>query len=73
MSGNVWEWCLSEWTEPYNHKLVEQVDIRSQRRVLRGGSWLYVLDFARVTSRFNFDPDYPLRGNVIGFRIARSL
>lgn len=40
----------------------------SSDRVLRGGSWFYSAQFARVASRRSSDPT--LRGGVVGFRLA---
>jgi formylglycine-generating enzyme required for sulfatase activity len=46
MHGNLWEWCLDEWTNNYNDVFVDgsaRGDINSQnsdvQRLLRGGSW----------------------------------
>ncbi len=55
MSGNVWEWTASDW---------------DKLKVLRGGSWFSVSDFARCASRIRVDPVDT--GIVIGFRCART-
>ncbi len=34
MAGNVWEWCLTDYDNMTNN-----VELYSNRRVLRGGSW----------------------------------
>ena len=64
MSGNVWEWCLNQGRPPYS----TSVHATSERRVLRGGS--FVNDRSSVTSsiRLNNDPLLGLR--VIGFRVG---
>lgn len=66
MSGNVWEWCLSEHINPTEHLHDENISFASHR-VLRGGSWFYNFNFARAASR---NDNYPLnRLNFIGFRV----
>jgi formylglycine-generating enzyme required for sulfatase activity len=47
MHGNLWEWCLDEWTSNYNDVFVDgsaRGDINSRnsdvQRLLRGGSWI---------------------------------
>ncbi len=51
MSGNVWEWCLNEYSNPANTQLSG-----TERRVLRGGSWSYDRLRARAAARLNSDP-----------------
>jgi formylglycine-generating enzyme required for sulfatase activity len=63
MSGNVWEWCLTEYHSGKNDDLSN-----ANLRVRRGGSWINVNDFARATYRYSRNPrptyfDY-------GFRIV---
>lgn len=69
MAGNVWEWCLSEWANPYQHP--EQNDPADDSpRVLRGGSWLPLLDHGpvRCLSRGGADPHN--RSSYYGFRVG---
>lgn len=67
MSGNVWEWTLSDYQMPCIHAVQE--DLRSQRtRVLRGGSWISTYDLARVSYRLRYSPLE--RQSFIGFRIC---
>jgi len=50
MSGNVWEWCQTKWTENYqNYAKTEDNDPKGDSaRVVRGGSFgSYDLIFAR--------------------------
>ena len=64
VSGNVWEWCWdgfqSDW---YSRVEASQRDSRGPaeatgKRVLRGGSWAYDADEARVSYRLDADPTY---------------
>jgi len=53
MSGNVWEWCQ---------------DLEGSSRVLRGGSWISIPQYCRVSSRNIYNPDN--RNYRIGFRLV---
>jgi hypothetical protein len=66
MSGNVWEWCLTEYYTARNG----DVD-NTNERVLRGGSWRDDFwKYFRVDFR---DGDTPRRrNNFRGFRLSRS-
>lgn len=57
LSGNVWEWCLNEYTEG-----------DASSRVLRGGGWGYYADYARAGDRSYFNP-YGRLYNT-GFRVV---
>ena len=65
MSGNVWEWCLNEHDRPQRTGLSG-----TARRVVRGGSWSFVLVFARASYRNVFAPDF--RDDSLGLRVVRS-
>lgn len=66
MAGNVWEWCLT--TYQIGLQEVDGLHVR----VLRGGAWIYHTPEAFHTSARSWEiPN--MRGNRIGFRIARSL
>ncbi|MCU0464589.1 MAG: SUMF1/EgtB/PvdO family nonheme iron enzyme [Anaerolineae bacterium] len=67
MSGNVWEWCLTDYRNPAPDAAGEDVCTDS-RRVWRGGSWLNNLDSARTTSRNLFSPYN--RSYYNGFRVV---
>jgi formylglycine-generating enzyme required for sulfatase activity len=63
MSGNVWEWCLNEYSEP------ERVGLEgTASRVVRGGSWCYFVDVARAVYRSSLGPSS--RYYDRGFRVV---
>lgn len=64
MSGNVWEWSLTDFATGANEMNYDN----DNYRVLRGGSWLNNKDGVRVISR---DGDHPGSRNVmLGFRVC---
>ena len=69
MSGNVWEWCSTQWLsnyEKYQERVKEDLEGDSGR-VLRGGSFGYDDGYARCACRsYNF-PRY--RYDDFGFRV----
>ena len=70
MSGNVWEWCSDAW---YHYEENEQTNPKFEGssgsgRVLRGGSWINLARFCRVSNRLNYYPDY--RCYYSGFRLV---
>ncbi len=66
MSGNVWEWCLNEYSDPSR----TQAD-GDNSRALRGGSWLDNHDYASAVRRDNGSPHY--RFDSGGFRVCAVL
>lgn len=67
MSGNVWEWCLTDYRNPAPDAKAE--DLRNANtRVLRGGSWSSLLVSARAAFRSSFDPFN--RYDSVGFRVV---
>jgi formylglycine-generating enzyme required for sulfatase activity len=74
--GNVWEWTEDCWHAnnqgaPTDGSSWTTACSDSSRRVLRGGSWVDFPQFLRAALRYGFTADY--RGNVVGFRVARTL
>lgn len=63
MSGNVWEWCLNEYSDPTSVNVTGEAP-----RALRGGSWFNELYNARVQYRSMFRPGN--QENNIGFRLS---
>jgi formylglycine-generating enzyme required for sulfatase activity len=66
MSGNVWEWCLTDFEDNTN-----DMNSSANARVIRGGGWFY---FTKADPRTNFrysDAPYSWY-NFRGFRVVRS-
>ncbi|MEW6737680.1 MAG: bifunctional serine/threonine-protein kinase/formylglycine-generating enzyme family protein, partial [Acidobacteriota bacterium] len=72
MHGNVWEWCLDEWHYSYKGAPEDgsawEGNGDSDRRVLRGGSWLNFGIYCRSAVRNWYRLD--LRNNNFGFRVV---
>jgi formylglycine-generating enzyme required for sulfatase activity len=71
MHGNVWEWCTDLFHES---QVNDDFDwdaskiVISDKRILRGGSWVSTPSYCHSSFRFPFDSN--LRGNDIGFRVV---
>ncbi len=75
-SGNVWEWVQDIWHDsciggPYPVDGYAYLDADSNKRLLRGGSWLGNAAGAASAALNIFDRGY--RVNYVGFRLARTL
>jgi formylglycine-generating enzyme required for sulfatase activity len=67
LSGNVWEWCLTDFKNPAPDAQRENLQT-DEWRVLRGGSWLYDQVNARAACRDDFRPG--VRFGSVGFRVV---
>jgi formylglycine-generating enzyme required for sulfatase activity len=63
MHGNVWEWCLDDWHDNYENAPTDgsawlddndNLNRKSGRAVLRGGSWFFNPEFCRCASRYSY-------------------
>lgn len=70
MSGNVWEWCLTDYDTPQQNAILDNLGSVS-RRVLRGGSWNSPQSISQIIYRGGDRPPPNTRGYNIGFRIMR--
>ena len=74
LSGNVWEWVNDWYDEGYyasSPRINPQGVDEGQYRILRGGSWAFVVGDVRAVLR---RPDNPALADVdIGFRCARDV
>ena len=72
--GNVWEWVEDCWEDSY-HGAPDDGSARTSRncgvRVVRGASWNFGPQYLRAAYRFGGDAS--IRGNTLGFRVARTL
>ncbi len=81
MHGNVWEWCLDDWHGNYEGATTDgspwfnnndNLDQKSGRAVMRGGSWLINPESCRSAFR---DDNYRAEGydnyfDLFGFRVV---
>ena len=79
MSGNVWEWCLDDWSSD-SSELTDEFTRDNDRdglfrvlrggssRVIRGGGWSSLAGDCRSACRFSLGPGD--RDDDLGFRVA---
>lgn len=74
MHGNVFEWCQDHWHENYENAPIDGsawlTDNDKARRVIRGGSWIYIPENCRSACRNYITPEY--RSYNIGFRVVSA-
>ncbi|WP_414551644.1 formylglycine-generating enzyme family protein [Anabaena sp. CCY 0017] len=75
MHGNVYEWCADLWHDNYNGAPNDggawlSKNDNDNRRLLRGGYWLYYPRYCRSAFRNRYEPDS--RDDAIGFRVVVS-
>ncbi|MDJ1185175.1 SUMF1/EgtB/PvdO family nonheme iron enzyme [Roseofilum casamattae] len=70
--GNVWEWCLDSWHDNYDRAPNDGSAWLSEndttKRVLRGGSWMFLSRTCRCADRDRFNPDASFK--FVGFRLC---
>jgi formylglycine-generating enzyme required for sulfatase activity len=72
MSGNVWEWVWDIYGQYPTPTVVDPIGPNAgQKRVFRGGSWVFQAQNARVASRVQFEPKG--RFSDLGFRLVRTI
>lgn len=72
--GNIWEWCEDRWHASYRgapHDGSAWTASGSDRRVIRGGSWVLFAQLLRAANRL-YNPATG-RSHDLGFRLARTL
>jgi formylglycine-generating enzyme required for sulfatase activity len=71
--GNTWEWVEDDWHPSYARAPADArawcEAPRAEHRVIRGGFWRVAPSDLQVTARAGCAAE--LRGNLIGFRVAR--
>lgn len=71
MHGNVWEWCLDDYSEDFYYfspKINPICRIQTGHKVIRGGGWRSFAWCCRSAFRDSDPPEY--YGRTLGFRIA---
>ena len=75
MHGNVWEWCQDYWHGSYQGAPADGsawiTDNEDERRVRRGGSWIFSPRYCRSAYRCNDYPDD--HDDYVGFRVVANI
>jgi formylglycine-generating enzyme required for sulfatase activity/N-acetylneuraminic acid mutarotase len=74
IAGNVWEWVSDYYQADYYSSKPTWSNptgpASGTNKLLRGGAWLNVWEYSRVSYRYEHDPNY--WGYDVGFRCARA-
>jgi formylglycine-generating enzyme required for sulfatase activity len=70
MSGNVWEWTSTNYAPYAGARAPDGPAYTPDRKVIRGGSWLFDADSARCALRYTHRPQDS--GPSLGFRLAHD-
>jgi formylglycine-generating enzyme required for sulfatase activity len=57
MTGNVWEWTVSQYTNSYRHDARHDPEEKTLR-VLRGSAWNYNRRDTRASYRYRHHPEF---------------
>ncbi len=68
MSGNVWEWTSDNYAPYRGVSAPDTPAFTPDRKVIRGGSWLFDADSSRCALRYTHRPQD--NGPSLGFRLA---
>jgi formylglycine-generating enzyme required for sulfatase activity len=74
MAGNVWQWVQDCYRVRYDGGPSDGLAWTSDKctsRVIRGGSWISTPPLLRSAGRFRNSPED--RGNLLGFRVGRTI
>jgi formylglycine-generating enzyme required for sulfatase activity len=70
MSGNVWEWTSDSYAPYPDVAAPDTPAFTPDRKIIRGGSWLFAADSARCALRYTHRPQDS--GPSLGFRLAHG-
>lgn len=71
LDGNALEWT-SDWYQPYSGNRKSNINYGAQYKVIRGGSYFFSKDYARITDRkIGGIPDL-YRDRIAGFRCVKN-
>lgn len=74
MAGNLWQWVQDCYHDSYDGASTDGLAWKNDActsRVIRGGSWISKPPLLRSAGRFRNSPED--RGNLLGFRIGKTL